>query len=110
MQVNETVGDVIRPDATQKMLAVPPDSTTGSTTHSTGALRRSAGKAFCADQIQLSDANRVFSESGVTDGDRAAALDPHRENDIRSKIVNGAYHSLDMADHVARAILRSGDV
>ena len=33
-----------------------------------------------------------------------------RLTDIRARVLSGAYHSLEMAEQVARAILRSGDV
>jgi hypothetical protein len=41
---------------------------------------------------------------------RAPTLDQSRIDDIRGKILSGAYHSLATAEQIARHILRSGDL
>ena len=40
----------------------------------------------------------------------ASELDPHRIDEIRNRILAGAYQTNEMAEQVARAILRSGDL
>jgi hypothetical protein len=62
-----------------------------------------------ADAVQISDAGLALSGS-QTDPSSATALDPSRADQIRAKILSGAYNSLGMADQVARAVMRSGDL
>jgi anti-sigma28 factor (negative regulator of flagellin synthesis) len=62
-----------------------------------------------ADAVQLSDAGLALASQGTTK-DSAAPLDPQRADQIRSSILSGAYNSLEMADQVARAVIRSGDL
>lgn len=61
------------------------------------------------DAVQISDAGLALANEG-TAKQATAPLDPHRVDQIRSSILSGAYNSLDMADQVARAVIRSGDL
>jgi anti-sigma28 factor (negative regulator of flagellin synthesis) len=62
-----------------------------------------------ADAVQLSDAGLALASQG-TSKEPIASLDPKRADQIRSSILSGAYNSLEMADQVARAVIRSGDL
>ncbi len=62
-----------------------------------------------ADAVQISDAGLALASQG-TASQSAATLDPQRVDQIRSNILSGAYNSLEMADQVARSVIRSGDL
>ena len=62
-----------------------------------------------ADAVHLSDAGLAMA-SKETPQDSVTSLDPQRADSIRSSILSGAYNSLGMADQVARAVIRSGDL
>lgn len=67
------------------------------------------GPARPADAVQISDAGLALASQGASK-DAATPLDSQRADQIRSSIVSGAYNSLEMADQVARAVIRSGDL
>lgn len=58
------------------------------------------------DSVVISDAGRALSAQGPQVSD----LDPQKEAQIRQRIVDGAYDSLEIVDQVARRILDSGDL
>lgn len=96
MQVNSSSGDVARTESVQRP---------GSAGNAAAAAE--SAPAPRADQVDISDAARALA------GDTEAAagdVDPRRADEIRAKILSGAYDSLAAADQVARAILRSGDI
>lgn len=101
MQVGKVVGEITRADAVrsaQQAAAEKPREVP------TTEVQR-------ADQVNISDAGRALATSGADNGDTdAARLDSRRTDEIRSRILSGAYNSLDMADNVARSIMRSGDL
>lgn len=101
MQVNKTPGEIARSQAaerTQQAAAPAP-----ATTEAPAAVRR-------ADAVQLSDAGLALSGSDASTSSQAGALDPRRADEIRSRVLSGAYNSVEMADKVAQSILRSGDL
>jgi anti-sigma28 factor (negative regulator of flagellin synthesis) len=100
MQVNKFQGEIARPDAVQKPQGTPPVGAPGSG-ESPDARRN--------DHVQISDAGRALS-SDASESSTKSELDPARADEIRSKILSGAYNSLAMANDVARSILRSGDL
>jgi len=51
-----------------------------------------------------------YTKNEGTAKQATAPLDPQRADQIRSSILSGAYNSLKMADQVARAVIRSGDL
>jgi negative regulator of flagellin synthesis FlgM len=61
-----------------------------------------------ADSVQLSDSGRSMARQVA--GDAGAALDPERTAELRRKVLEGAYNSLEMVDEVARRILRRNDL
>lgn len=58
------------------------------------------------DQVQISDAGRTKAAQATSTG----GLDPQRASDIRRKVLEGAYNSVQVVDNVARKILDRGDV
>lgn len=108
MQVNKTPGELARTEAAQRTQqpAAPGSATTDAAT----PIRR-------IDAVQISDAGRALSRTDV-DGDvdgtsesaEPAGLDSRRVDEIRARVLSGAYNSVEMADQVARSILRSGDL
>ena len=54
------------------------------------------------DSVEISNQGRSLSS--------AASVDPERVAELRRKVYEGAYNSLDLVDQVARRIIRSGDL
>jgi anti-sigma28 factor (negative regulator of flagellin synthesis) len=61
-----------------------------------------------SDSVQFSDAARTMASQMTAQTD--AAMDPARIAELRTKVLNGAYNSLDMVEQVARRIAESGDL
>lgn len=101
MQVNKTPGEIARTEAAQRAQqdVVPAPAST----EAPAAIRR-------VDAVQISDVGRALSGSDVEASDQADGLDPRRADEIRARVLSGAYDSVEMADQVARSILRSGDL
>lgn len=62
-----------------------------------------------ADAVQISDAGLALASQGKA-AESTTSLDSRRADQIRSNILSGAYNSLETADQVARALVRSGDL
>lgn len=60
------------------------------------------------DSVQISDAGRALAGPGGSA--RAASLSPERVADLRKKVLEGAYNSVQSVDQVAQRILKSGDL
>lgn len=102
MQVNKTAGDLARTEAVQR-----PEQAGSAPTPSGSA----APAVRRTDAVQISDEGRALAaDQGGEAAPAHAGVDPARAAEIRSRILSGAYHSVEMADNVARAILRSGDL
>ena len=65
-----------------------------------------------SDKVQISDAGRAMAArlEEVGTGGTPAELSSERADQIRTRILEGAYNSVDMAGEVARRILASGDL
>ena len=99
MNVNKIAADIIRIDALRRAQ----DSVSPQTFGDPSAPVRGS------DEVQISDAGRALAGDG-TSAQSVTSLDPSRAEQIRSNILSGAYNSLGMADQVARAVIRSGDI
>ncbi len=55
------------------------------------------------DSVQISDAGRQMNAN------QADAVNPERIAEIRQKVLQGAYNSLDVVEQVARRIITRGD-
>jgi anti-sigma28 factor (negative regulator of flagellin synthesis) len=100
MKINNIPAEVARPDAVQKSQSVTQGNSQGETQ---GVSRQN-------DQVQISDAGRALANGGTSESNATSTLDPQRAEEIRTRILSGAYNSLSMAHQVAQAILNSGDL
>jgi len=101
MQVNKFAGEIARPDAVQKTTPAAPAATPERT--APDGPRR-------GDGVEISDAGRALAGASAESAPSSSTLDAKRVDDIRSKILSGAYNSLSVAHSVAQSILRSGDL
>lgn len=81
-------------------------------------LRRGVGEEEPQVLERVLELHKSLADAAPQEGDRGDALygaplleeGTQRLIEIRARVLSGAYHSLEMADQVARAILRSGIV
>lgn len=65
------------------------------------------------DSVQISDAARQLEASGTAEAagtERRQPLTPARVDELRKKVLEGAYNQLSVVDQVARRIQASGDL
>lgn len=99
MHVNKIAADTVRTDALQRVQgAAAPEVPVDPISPARGA-----------DAVQISDAGLALASDGAS-APTASSLDPARADQIRSRVLSGAYNSLEIADQVARAVIRSGDL
>ncbi len=78
-----------------------------------GADSSTAAAAPRSDQVQISSAGRALaSQAAISAGHAAEAegLSPARVAEIRGRILQGAYNSVEIVDQVARKMLERGDI
>jgi negative regulator of flagellin synthesis FlgM len=83
-----------------------------STPNSTPAVQRptpevaqpSATRPVTSDSVQISTEGRRMQAQ------QRDVLDPERVAELRTKVLTGAYNTLDVVDQVARRILTRGDL
>ena len=104
MKINGSIFERLRPGSN-----APTDSV--HTTRDGGTAKPVAPAAPTAarrDSVQISDSARSLASRAESD-DRAK-MDPERVAELRQKVYEGAYKSLDVVDQVARRILTRGDI
>ena len=105
MKINGKSFDSIRPAVQQPATKVQDQSENrggapASTSQGTARSSRS-------DSVQISDAARAaLAGTSSTEG----SLSPERTAELRKKVLEGAYNSLNVVDHVAKRIIERGDV
>lgn len=99
MRINGSIFDPLRPDR-----ATPAVNPAVSRTGESGAVTEP--KPVKSDSVQISDAGRQLADR-LEQQDR---LDPERVAELRTKVLTGAYNTLDVVDQVARRILSRGDL
>ena len=64
------------------------------------------------DKVQISDAGRALAARANESVDASGRLEltSERVGEIRQRILEGAYNSLDVVDEVARRMLERGDI
>jgi anti-sigma28 factor (negative regulator of flagellin synthesis) len=62
------------------------------------------------DRVQISDAGRALAAKATSDVSESESLSPERVDQIRQRILKGAYNSTEIVDQVARRMLESGDI
>jgi hypothetical protein len=78
-----------------------------------GAGATSAGAAPRGDQVQISNAGRALASQAASGAGQTAdvqGLSAERVSEIRDRILQGAYNSVEVVDQVARRMLESGDI
>lgn len=63
-----------------------------------------------SDKVQISDAGRALAARDGQGAQGSSSLDPARADQIRGRVLSGAYDTLEVVDAVARRILDSGDL
>ena len=96
MKINGKSFDPIRPTV-QKPVGKPQEQAEPST---------GPARAPRADSVQISDAARALAGGEETRG----PLTAERTQELRRKVLEGAYNSLNVVDHVAKRIIERGDV
>jgi anti-sigma28 factor (negative regulator of flagellin synthesis) len=100
MRINGSIFDPLRPDRG------PSGVGPGNTRPGEAGGQAPGAAPAKSDSIQISDAGR--SLAGRLE--QAEALDPERVAELRTKVLTGAYNTLDVVDQVARRILTRGDL
>ena len=99
MKINGSIFDPLRPDrATPGLTPAEPRPADPASPPPAGAVK--------SDSVQFSSAGR--SMAGRLQGDQD--FDPERVAELRTKVLTGAYNTLDVVDQVARRILSRGDL
>ncbi|MCC6243377.1 MAG: flagellar biosynthesis anti-sigma factor FlgM [Gemmatimonadaceae bacterium] len=101
MRINGSIFDPLRPDR-----VTPSGSPAVSRPGEPG--NAPAPTPVKKDSVQISDAGR--SMAGRMEQQQRDAFDPERVAELRSRVLTGAYNSLDVVDQVARRILSRGDI
>lgn len=95
MRINGSSLDTLRPT---------PTSTTAVPRPAQDSTPLPAARAVKSDAVQISDAGRRLHT------EQSNALDAERVAELRTKVLTGAYNTLDVVDQVARRILTRGDL
>ena len=102
MRIHGSLFDPLRPDR-------PTPSSNPTVTPRPGEQGGQPGSGHVkSDSVQISDAGR--SLAGRLERLDASAFDPARVAELRTKVLTGAYNTLDVVDQVARRILTRGDL
>lgn len=100
MRINGSIFDPLRPDR-----ATPNGNSSVTRPAEQGGAATGSVKS---DSVQISDAGR--SMAGRLEKQDEKAFDPERVAELRTKVLSGAYNTLDVVDQVARRILQRGDI
>ncbi len=102
MRINGSIFDPLRPDranqANNPANSRPTDATTQNSTNTRAQ----------SDSVQISDAGRSLASR--VEQDAKSTFDPERVAELRTKVLTGAYNTLDVVDQVARRIISRGDL
>jgi hypothetical protein len=85
------------------------DANANSAVQSVPATPSSTDKS---DKVQISDAGRALAAraNDGSDSVNKSSLDPAKADKIRSRILSGAYDTVEVVDAVARRLIATGDV
>ena len=101
MRINGGIFDPLRPDRAAPASSPSPGRPTTSPTQS------DAPASPKSDSVSFSSAGRALA-GRVASVD--AAFDPERVAELRTRVMTGAYNTLDIVDQVARRMLTRGDL
>ncbi len=102
MRINGSIFDPLRPKS------VTPAANPAVTRPTDPAVQNSGSQPTRSDSVQISDAGR--SMAGRIEQDAKSTFDPERVAELRTKVLTGAYNTLDVVDQVARRIISRGDL
>ena len=77
------------------------------------ATTQQGGAPVRGDKVQISTAGKALAAQAASSAGHAAeteGLSPERIAQIRSRILEGAYNSVEVVDQVARRMLERGDI
>ena len=100
MKINGSIFDPLRSDRAQS------GSTPAEPRPADPASALPASGAVKSDSVQFSSAGRSLAGRLASDD----TFDPERIAELRTKVLTGAYNTLDVVDQVARRILARGDL
>jgi negative regulator of flagellin synthesis FlgM len=103
MKINGKSFDSIRPAVQSPAPKVDQSENRGGAPASTS---QGSARPARSDSVQISDAARAALAGKATGG----SLSPERTSELRKKVLEGAYNSLNVVDHVAKRIIERGDV
>ena len=98
MRINGGIFDPLRPDR-----SVPTVSPT-QVRPQDGAPQPGAPSPSKGDSVSFSNAGRALADR------LEATFDPERVAELRTRVMTGAYNTLDIVDQVARRMLTRGDL
>ena len=101
MRINGGIFDPLRPDRAAPTSS--PSTARPGTTPEPGAPAPST-----SDSVSFSSAGRAMANRVAASVD--ATFDPERVAELRTRVMTGAYNTLDIVDQVARRILTRGDL
>ncbi len=104
MRINGSIFDPLRPDRPVAPAAKP---VTPSAPDQTGQSSNGAAPTR-SDSVHFSDAGRSMASRAAADAQ--TTFDPERVAQLRTKVLTGAYNTLDVVDQVARRIISRGDL
>jgi negative regulator of flagellin synthesis FlgM len=102
MKINSSIFDPLRPDRNS---TVDPARGKSADAHKPAATTSSQPRS---DTVQISDSGR--SMAARASAEKPSEMDPAHVADLRRKVYEGAYNSLDVVDQVARRVLARGDL
>ncbi len=105
MKINTSIFDPLRPDRGNTSDKVSNDRN-GDAAKSPAASSPSSARG--SDSVQISDIARNLAARAAQD--TSHQINPQRVSELRRKVYEGAYNSLDVVDQVARRILTRGDL
>lgn len=102
MRINGSIFDPLRPDRS------PPTVDPANPRSPDQPVAPPAPSPRRSDSVHISDAGR--SLAGRAAKHASQELDAERVTELRTKVMAGAYNTLDVVDQVARRILTRGDL
>lgn len=103
MKINSSIFDPLRPDRT-----APVDRTSNGKSGDAKTQAPTTSSSPKTDSVQISDTGRKMAARAQSQS--PTQMDAERVSELRQKVYQGAYNSLDVVDQVARRIMSRGDL
>lgn len=110
MKIQNTGGEIFRSGYASGIRNGGVEGTTSS--RQASQAPSSGASAERGDKVQISEAGRALAAqaSGAASEDVRAELSPQRIAEVRQRVLEGAYNSVNVIDEVARRMLERGDI